>query len=374
MNIKEQLITNLGELKNYLNLSDEEYAQALETAERHPFQTTRYYMNLIDPDDPDDPIRKMQFPTILEESTDGLDDTSGEEQNTVEQGLQHKYERTALLLSTGFCYMYCRHCFRKRLVGQDSEEILRNFDAAFDYIQDHEEINNVLISGGDSFTLSNKVINYMLDKLYSLEHIEFVRFSTRVPVVLPQRISEDPELLDILEKHAKVKQVYVVTQFNHPTELTEEAIKAIQAMKDRGIIILNQCVLMRGVNDDPLVLGELLRKMVTVGINPYYVFQCRPVRGVKNIFQIPLLEAIDIVEAAKGEVSGLGKRIRFAMSHVSGKIEIMGRIGNNILFKQHQSPDKEAMSEMFFVEADDQFAWLPDQFEKKYLSELLMNG
>lgn len=371
MNINDQLIRDLEEMKDYLHLSEEAYEQAVKTAEDHPFQTTRYYMNLIDSNDPDDPIRKMQFPTLLESSTEGFEDTSGEADNTVAQGLQHKYERTALLLSTSVCYMYCRHCFRKRLVGMNSEEILRSFDEAFDYIKDHPQINNVLISGGDSFTLANSTIRYMLEKLYSLEHIEFIRFGTRVPVVLPQRISEDQELLDILEEYAKVKQIYVVTQFNHPRELTEEAVKAAQALQSRGIIILNQTVLLKGVNADPLVLGDLMRRMVNIGINPYYVFQCRPVKGVKNIFQLPLLEAVDIVEKAKSEVSGLGKRFRFAMSHVSGKIEILGRMGNYVLFKQHQSPDKNAMGEMFFVEADDKLAWLPDNFEKKYLNNLL---
>lgn len=362
MDWRKQIVSDSAYIAEYLNLNEEEIKEIEQISKKHPFQTTRYYLSLIDKEDKDDPIRKMQIPTNLEEVDEGEWDTSGEKQNTKLEGLQHKYERTALLLSTNACAMYCRHCFRKRLVGINNNEILNNFDAAADYIEAHDEINNILISGGDSLMLSTETLKHFLERLVSIEHLDFIRLGTRIPVVLPQRISEDKALLDLLEHYGKMKKIYVITQFNHPKELTEEAVEAIAQLSSRGISVNNQTVLLKGVNSEPNVLAELMNKLVKAGVHPYYVFQCRPVKGVKNIFQMNFKEGIDIVREAKKELSGPAKRFKFALSHKTGKIEILGRKDNIGLFKYHQSPDRNRIGEVFMKELTSDLAWFEDDF------------
>jgi len=363
MHFKNQLITTIEQLKGYLNLSDEEVDKLKLVSEKYPFCTTKYYVSLINNEDPNDPLRKLQIPTPFEENRFGENDTSGELQNTKLPGLQHKYAKTALLLSTNKCAMFCRHCFRKRLVGVNTGEVLRQLESAIEYIKNHEEINNVLISGGDSFYLPTSLIKKYLEELSKIKHISFIRFGTRMPVVLPSRIYEDKELLNILENYSKIKQIYIVTQFNHYREITEESIKSIEALKAKGVIINNQAVLLKGINASPDVLSKLMQKLVSVGVNPYYVFQCRPVKGVKNHFQVPFIEGIQIVEDAKKELSGHAKRFKYVLSHKTGKIEILGKLNSKILFKYHQSPIKENMGRVFEIEADKNLAWLEDEIK-----------
>ena len=327
----------------------------------YPMQITEYYYSLIDFDDPDDPIKKMSIPTLSEFDSDGSFDTSGEGDNTVLSGMQHKYLQTALVLSTSKCAMYCRHCFRKRLVGVTDEEVVDHIDEIVEYIEEHPEISNVLVSGGDSFMNSNKILGKYLSKLTDIPHLDFIRFGTRMPVVEPTRISEDPQLLELFEKYGKRKQLIVVTQFNHPREITEESIKAIQALRDINVEVRNQTVLLGGINDDPDVLAELLRKMTSIGVFPYYVFQCRPVTGVKNTFQIPLKRGVEIVEEAKGKQNGLGKSFRYCLSHPKGKIEILGAMPNGeYAFKFHETKDMEDNGRIFTMDLEDDQGWLYD--------------
>lgn len=237
-----------------------------------------YYLSLIDWNDPDDPIRKMAVPSDEEMNLEGFYDTSGEAENTKMHGLQHKYSETALILATNRCAMYCRHCFRKRLVGLPSEEILRHFEEAAEYISEHEEINNVLISGGDPLVLKNEIIERFLEKLEKIDHISFIRIGSRVPVTLPTRLS-DPKLQAIFRKYSRSdKRLHVVTQFNHPREITSQSIRAVNNLLKAGVLISNQTVLLRGVNDSPHTLASLMNKLVSIGVTPYYVFQCRPDR------------------------------------------------------------------------------------------------
>ncbi|KSV58531.1 KamA family radical SAM protein [Acetivibrio ethanolgignens] len=355
-------IRDVEGVKQFLNLTEEEGRQMGEIMERYPVCINSYYLSLINKDDVKDPIRKMCIPDIHEFSEGGQTDTSGETENTVFQGLQHKYRQTALILSTNQCAMYCRHCFRKRMVGSNSDEIARQLPAMADYIRSHKEINNVLISGGDSFMNSNEVIEKYLQYFTEIPTLDFIRFGTRIPVVLPQRITEDEELIRILKSYNERKQIIIVTQFNHPRELTKEALAAVKTLKDAGCIIRNQTVLLKGVNDAASVMKELMNKLVSYGVIPYYIFQCRPVEGVKNQFQIPFTKGIDIIEEAKKGMNGQAKSVRFVLSHPTGKIEIAGKLTDNeVIFKYHQAKYDKDQSRIFVKKIKEEQCWLDEE-------------
>lgn len=357
----ENKITGSDELAALLSLSPEEEKSFRDILSRFPMQVPEYYLSLIDFNDPEDPIRKMCLPSLAENDMTGSFDTSGEGSNTVITGAQHKYSQTVLVLSTNNCAMYCRHCFRKRMVGMSDDEVLSSFEKTIEYITSHKEVSNVLISGGDAFLNSNDNIRTFLESLCSLEHLDFIRFGTRTPVVLPQRIYEDSELLEILNTYCKKKQLYVITQFNHPKELTSEAKKAVDALQRCGVPVRNQTVLLRGVNDNPAILSALMRGLTGFGVSPYYVFQCRPVSGVGTQFQVPLREGCNIVDKAKNELSGPAKAFTYAMSHPTGKIQILGSAGDGkMLFKYHQAKYPQDASRIFTQEVADGQAWLDD--------------
>lgn len=354
-------ITDIGELAEYLGLNSAETEDIRKLCADYPMSVTRYYLSLVNRDDPLDPIRRMCIPTGAERSMDGDYDTSGEADNTVTPGLQHKYRETALLLTTNRCAMYCRHCFRKRLVGASDDEILSHFGEAADYIRAHTEITNVLLSGGDALMLPDDTLERYISELSGIDHLDLVRIASRMPVTSPQRIYADSRLLDMLGWYSAKKQLYVVTQFNHPRELTEEAHRAIHALLARGVVVKNQTVLLRGVNDSPETLGELLKKLTAAGATPYYVFQCRPVTGVKADFQVPISEGYDIVERAKARQNGQGKCFKYCMSHPTGKIEIAGKLDDGrIAFKYHQTKDEVDEGRIFIKKLPEGAGWLDE--------------
>jgi KamA family protein len=269
------------------------------------------------------------------------------------------YPQTALILSTNRCAAYCRYCFRKRLVGLPTEEMLHRAHKAVKYIQKHKEINNVLVSGGDSFVLPTKVIRNLLDKLSEVDHLDFIRFGTKMPVTFPDRILKDRELLDYLKANSrKTKRIYVVTQFNHPREITQKSIDAIASLIRANLIINNQTVLLKGVNDDPQILAGLQKKLVSIGVNPYYVFQCRPVKRIKENFQVSLEKGYYIVKEAKKMLDGHSKRFKYVMSHRTGKIEIIGILGGDIYFKYHQAKSFKNIGKFFKRRLDKTAGWL----------------
>ncbi|MDD6211990.1 MAG: KamA family radical SAM protein [Clostridiales bacterium] len=354
-------IRTAEQLAPILNLSSEEEAACAKVIEKYPMMITPYYFSLIDPKDPNDPIARMCIPSFQEFDDGGSPDTSGEETNTKQDGLQHKYKETVLLLSTNRCAMYCRHCFRKRMVGLSKEALNQRVDEAVAYIRAHPEVNNVLISGGDAFLNTNDIIERYLKEMTSLPQLNYIRFGTRVPITLPERIYDDPEFLQIFSAYAKKKSIYIVTQFNHPREITEDSIRALQCMMERGVQIRNQTVLLKGVNDDPDVLAALLSHLTQIGVVPYYLFQCRPVTGVKGQFQIPIQEGIRIVDQAKSMQNGFGKAVRFALSHPEGKIEILGMDEDGYtLFKFHQSKLPENQCRIFRRKLTEEDTWLDD--------------
>ena len=356
----EKSISSVEQLKRYAGLSPDDATLLKQIVKVHPMRISHYYLSLIDWKDPEDPIRKMAVPSVEELDLEGCYDTSGEAENTKNPGLQHKYSETALILATNRCAMYCRHCFRKRLVGLQSEEILKRFEEAAEYIAKHEEINNVLISGGDPFVLRNEILAKLLESLERIKHIDFIRIGSRVPVTLPARIA-DPELLAVLRKYTKSgKRLYVVTHFNHPREITPQSTGAVNSLLKAGVIVSNQTVLLKGVNDSPETLSNLMNKLVKIGVAPYYVFQCRPVKRVKHHFQVPICEGLRIVEKAKARCNGLSKRFKFIMSHVSGKIEILGIMGGEIYFKYHEAKNRENLGVMFKRQIEKEAGWLDD--------------
>lgn len=354
-----ECVRTLEDLLVHVSFSDYEQKTLAAVLKRSPMAITPYYLSLIDFGDPDDPIRKLAVPSLLEADMAGSLDTSGEADNTVVVGLQHKYRETAMMLSTNECAMYCRHCFRKRLVGLPDSGIAYDLDVVAAYLDAHPEITNVLVSGGDALLNSNERIDEILSMLSGIAHLDFIRIATRVPVTLPSRITSDSELVEILARHRERKQLIMVTQFDHPREVTPDAAAAVRTVLDLGVPVRNQTVLLRGVNDDSCVLGELLRRLTSIGTEPYYVFQCRPVTGVKNQFQVPLRQGSRVVEEAKALQNGIGKSFRYCMSHVTGKIEVLGETSDgSMAFKYHEAKDRSDLGRLFVRDIADDQAWL----------------
>lgn len=360
---------DIADLRYVLHIPPEDIGKLKEVQATYPMFVNPYYLSLVSASDAEDPIRRMCVPGIEELDHAGSEDTSGEASSTVLPGLQHKYPETALLIASNRCATLCRHCFRRRFVGLSQDEVVRDVDAAADYIRRHREITNVLVTGGDPFMLENREIRRYLEALSPIGHIRTVRFGTRVPVVLPQRITSDDELVVTLAEFNRRKQIHIVTQFNHPREITPEARKAVKTLFCAGIPARNQTVLLAGVNDDPETLAALMDGLVSMGVAPYYVFQCRPVVGVKNRFQVPLNEGYRIVEKARSRLSGLAKSFRYAMSHDMGKIEVIGPVPEplqvsaepgttTMLFKFHQARERSDLGRIFMAQAPAGSCWL----------------
>jgi KamA family protein len=344
-----------------IEIDKEKKKKLRKVIEKHPMFIPDYYARLIDWNDPEDPIRNIIFPSPDELDIAGSYDTSGEKENTVLTGLQHKYRETTLLLVTNRCAGYCRHCFRKRMVGIPTDETVKLFNRAVDYIKEHREITNVLISGGDPLVLPTDVIEYFLSELSKIEHLNFIRFGSRIPAFYPMRIYEDSKLLEVFSKYSTPeRKIYLVTHFNHPKEVTEEARKAVDALIRHGVVVSNQAVLLKGVNDEPEVLATLMKEIVSAGVVPYYVFQCRPVKRVKTHFQVPLKKGYEIVERAKQKLDGHAKRFKYIMSHRTGKIEIVGIIGDEIYLKYHQAKNPEKIGKLFRRKLIPDAGWLDD--------------
>lgn len=352
-------ITTIEQLEKYISLTPHERHEIKKIIVSHPMSVNQHYMGLIDWNDPNDPIRKMVIPSIEEKSVEGNFDASGEFEDTKFCGLQHKYPQTALILCTNNCATYCRYCFRKRLIGISLDEVVKDWNEVLKYICEHREITNVLLSGGDPLTLPTDRIVNILQKLSEIQHLRFIRIGTRVPVVFPGRIVKDSELINVLKEYScNDKRLYLTTQFNHPKEITPYSIEAINKLIDAHIIINNQTVLLKGVNDNPVVMAELQSLITKIGVMPYYIFQCRPVKKAINIFQVPLYRAFKIIEETRSMLDGISKRFRFVMSHETGKIEIFGCVGDNLYFKYHQSKDKLLTGKIFHRKLHKNDGWL----------------
>lgn len=341
----------------------------LETVtDKFAFRTNSYYQSLINWDDPFDPIRRIIMPDIFELLAWGELDASSEINYTVANGLQHKYRDTALFLVTNMCGGYCRFCFRKRLFMKENEEIERNIDEGLEYLSTHKEINNVLLTGGDPLVLSNNRLASIINRIREINHIKIIRIGTKIPAFNPMRISEDPELIQMLASYSHDdRKIYVVSHFNHPREYTPEAIKAVNTLMKNGIIVTNQTPLLRGINDDPVILSQLFNALAFSGVTPYYVFQCRPTLGNFS-FSIPIEQSIDIMDFAKNGCSGLARRAKLSMSHKTGKIEILGKDQDRVYFKYHRAYNPRLEGKLFNCKRNPNAYWLDDYDEFKALT------
>ena len=324
------------------------------------FRINDYYLSLINWDDPEDPIYKLIIPREKELDEYGRWDASDEHLNYVAPGCQHKYGTTALLLVSEVCGAYCRFCFRKRLFRNDIKETSMDVKPGVEYIKNNPQINNVLLTGGDSLILATRKIKQILEMLRQIPHVKIIRFGSKLPAFNPMRIYEDDELLETLATYSRPDaKIYVMAHFNHPRELTPEAYKGIKALQSANVIIVNQTPILRGINSDPNVFGELLDKLSWAGVTPYYVFQNRPVAGNAD-FVLPFKDAYNVIEAAKAKTSGLGKRLKYVMSHTSGKIEILAVRDGKIYLKYHQARHPDYYGHFDELECPDDAAWFDD--------------
>jgi lysine 2,3-aminomutase len=295
-------ITTVEELSRLISLTSEEQAQLKLVTAKYPLAITPHYLSLIDLDDPFDPIRRQSIPCIdeLTMGTLGSEDPLEEKRDSVVPGLVHRYPDRVLMVLTDICPMLCRHCTRKRewhhggWVRTDEE-----IDKMLNYIQHSKNVRDVIISGGDPLTLSTRRLESILSKIRQIEHVEIIRIGTRYPVVLPQRI--DDELCNMLSKYGPI---WLNTHFNHFNEITDESAKAVDRLVRAGVLVNNQTVLMRGINDSVETQLKLSQALLKIKVRPYYLFQCDEVQGTEHL-RTPVETGIRIIEGMRGHTSGL---------------------------------------------------------------------
>lgn len=294
-------ITTVEELKQVVNLTKIEEEDIGETLKKFRMGITPYYASLMDRDNPECPVRKQAIPTILETHLGAADmeDPLHEDTDSPVPGLTHRYPDRVLMLITDQCSMYCRHCTRRRFAGQhDSAMGMDRIEASIEYIRNTPQVRDVLLSGGDALLVSDERLETIIMKLREIPHVEIIRIGTRVPVVLPQRITDD--LVNMLKKY---HPIWLNTHFNHPKEITEESKKAIAKLADAGIPLGNQSVLLRGVNDCVHIMRELVHGLVKIRVRPYYIYQCDLSMGIEH-FRTSVSKGIEIIEGLRGHTSG----------------------------------------------------------------------
>lgn len=294
-------ISTVEELKQYLTLTQEEEEGIKRCLEKLRMKITPYYLSLINLDDPHDPIRKQAVPTINELHTCSADlcDPLHEDTDSPVKGLTHRYPDRVLLLVTDQCSMYCRHCTRRRFAGQQDQALpMEQIEKCIDYVREHKEVRDVLLSGGDALILSDENLEHIISELRAIPHVEIIRIGSRVPVVCPQRIT--PELCNMLKKY---HPIWLNTHFNHPNEVTEDSRRACGMLADAGVPLGNQSVLLAGVNDCVHVMRDLVHKLVMMRVRPYYIYQCDLSEGLEH-FRTPVAKGIEIMEALRGHTSG----------------------------------------------------------------------
>ncbi|MGD2135902.1 MAG: KamA family radical SAM protein [Gemmatimonadales bacterium] len=353
--MKVRYITHLSKLDG---LSAEEKRRLEPVAQRYVFRLNEYYHDLIDWDDPDDPLRHLVVPREAELNDWGELDASHEASYTPVRGCQHKYTDTALLLVNEVCGAYCRYCFRKRLFMNDNDDATLNYEPGLDYIAEHEEITNVLLTGGDPLIMSTRRLEQIISDVAAVPHVSIVRIGSKMVAFNPYRVLDDSSLLEMIRRFVESgTQIYLMNHFDHPRELTKEAREALRLLKDAGAETVNQCPIVRGVNDDPRTFASLFRELSFIGCPQYYVFQGRPTAG-NEPYEVPMLEGLEIFQQANRHVSGLAKRARFAMSHKTGKIEIVGADDEFLYLRYHRAHKKEDFGKMVVALRDDEAYWL----------------
>jgi lysine 2,3-aminomutase len=296
-------ITTLEQLKQVVDLTAEEEEGVEKCLQTFRMAITPYYASLIDQENLNCPIRKQAIPTAQELHWPESDmaDPLHEDVDSPVAGLTHRYPDRVLLLVTDQCSMYCRHCTRRRMAGgTDKASTRTKIDAAIDYVRHTPAVRDVLISGGDGLLIGDELIEHILKQLKEIPHVEMVRFGSRTPVVMPQRIT--PELCSMLKKY---HPIYLNTHFNHPREITPEAEAACARLADAGIPLGNQSVLIAGVNDCPQVMKKLSHELLRIRVRPYYIYQCDLTQGISH-FRTSVAAGIEIIENLRGHTTGLG--------------------------------------------------------------------
>ena len=294
-------IETLEDLKKYIHLTPAEEDGVKQTLKTLRIAIRPYYLSLINPEDPNDPVRRQAIPTGLEthQSAADLLDPLHEDSDSPVPGLTHRYPDRVLFLITDQCSMYCRHCTRRRFAGQhDCESPAERIDRAIEYIAKTPQVRDVLLSGGDALLVSDQVLESIIKRLRAIPHVEIIRIGSRTPVVCPQRIT--PELVAMLSKY---HPIWLNTHFNHSNEITEESAGACARLANAGVPLGNQTVLLRGVNDSVEVMKKLMCNLVKIRVRPYYIYQCDLSMGLEH-FRTPVAKGIEIIEGLRGHISG----------------------------------------------------------------------
>jgi lysine 2,3-aminomutase len=334
-------IRTLDDLARIFHLSEDERC----AVERHegalPVGITPYYASLMGLDDPSEPLRRTHIMTGSEyiKSPGEDDDPLGEDHDTVVPGLVHRYPDRVLFLTTGTCSTYCRYCTRARVVGNPGGEYQlssRQWEKALAYLEAHSEIRDVLLSGGDPLTIGDEKLDWLLTRLRAIKHIEFLRIGTKIPVVLPQRITKD--FVKMLKKHHPLWMSIHVT---HPVELTDEVTESTARLADAGIPLGSQTVLLKDINDSPAVMVPLMQGLLKRRVKPYYLYQCDPIRGSAH-FRAKVERGLEIIEALRGHTTGYATPM-FCIDAPGGggKIQlapdpVVGRDGDDLLLRNFE--------------------------------------
>src|SRR5512136_75221 len=293
-------LNSAEELGEIIRLTDSE-KQALNARGLFRVDITPYFASLIDPDDPNCPVRKQVIPTAreLEKFESQMEDSLAEDRHSPVPGLVHRYPDRVLFLVTTQCASYCRYCTRSRIVGDPGATFKRSeWDAAIDYLKRTPQVRDVLLSGGDPLTLAPKLLEELLGRLREIPHIEILRIGTRVPVFMPMRVTD--ELCDVLQRfHPLWMNIHV----NHPNEITAELAQACDKLTRAGIPLGNQSVLLAGINDCVHIQRKLVQDLVRIRVRPYYLYQCDLVEGAGH-FRTPVAKGIEIIEGLRGHTSG----------------------------------------------------------------------
>lgn len=292
--------TEISEFADLIGVSQKGTADIKEVGQTYRYAISPYYLSLIDPDDSGCPIRRQAVPSPDELNPEGDLDPMDEDGWTPVELITRRYPDRLIIKVTNVCGMYCRFCQRRRLIGETDKNVpWSRIKAAIEYVRENKEIRDVLITGGDAFMLSDSMIERLLRELREIDHVEIIRFGTRTPVTLPQRITEN--LVNTLKKY---HPVYVNTHFNSPREITKESKKACERLADAGIPLGNQMVLLNGVNNDPYVVRKLNQSLLKIRVKPYYIFHPKTVKGTSH-FWVRIGEGMEIMESLRGRTSGI---------------------------------------------------------------------
>ena len=339
-------------------LTPDERERLKPVSDQYAFRANDYYLGLIDWTDREDPIRQLIIPRDEELIDWGRLDASNEASVTVARGVQHKYTDTVLLLCNEVCGAYCRYCFRKRLFMDDNDEVTNDISDGLRYIADHPEVTNVLLTGGDPLLMSTRRLVDIFEALRAIPHVRIIRLGSKMPAFNPWRVLCDDELQAAFRKYSTPEhRIYLMAHFDHPRELTDVAIEGIDACIRNGVVCVNQCPLIQGVNDDPYVLAEMYATLSHIGCPPYYLFQGRPTAG-NEPYEVPIVRGWEIFQKALRQGSGLARRARFCMSHETGKVEILFVDEERIYLRYHQAKNLDDLGRFLICRRDDEACWL----------------